>query len=341
MKGLLTVLALVLVSRAFLRAEDNPPRLATPFAEEASWAPVMGGPQPGSLSGLINFNFTNRYVTNHGLQIENQGLGAQPLLLLSTPLYVDHTAWLSNVTFTAGGWSTWHSHEGGTPAAHWRELDLFGGLTFTLARDWKLTAFYTHYLSPNSAFHNAWEMALALSYDDSRLLGPFALHPFVEFRSQSEGNTTVVFNPALARSSYVFKLGINPSCQIGPVKVELPAFFTLVPDGFYQRSNLETRHITYYGYDYTHFRYYPIDYAYQVQTGRPAGGGIGYFTAALKATVPVPCLSNSHVTTSVYGAVQYYRMVNAGLLDGNQVLGAASARESDLAQFHLGINVSF
>ena len=114
-----------------------------------------------------------------------------------------------------------------------------------------------------------------------------------------------------------------------------------MPNGFYQQSTVETRHITYYGYDYRRLRYYPIDYSYQVRDGKRAAGGVGYFSTALKATVPLPFLSNAHTATSVYAAAQYYRLVNAGLLDGNQFLGASSKRERDLVQFHFGLTVTF
>ena len=48
-----------------------------------------------------------------------------------------------------------------------------------------------------------------------------------------------------------------------------------------------------------------------------------------------------NVRTTAYAAVQYYRLVNPGLLDTNQVLGATSARDADLLQFHVGLNVAF
>ena len=334
-------LFLILWASVVAVASDLPPKLATPFAEEATWAPVFAGPEPGSIHGLINFNLTNRYITNNGLQIENQGLIAQPLMILSSPVYSDRTSWINDVTFSLGGWSTWHSHSGGTPTAHWRETDFFGGLTVSFAEDWKLSAFYSAYVCPNAAFNTAWEMACTLSYDDSRMLGRFALHPFLEFRRQTEGQITVAFRRDLADESYCFKLGVNPSHQFDGFKLEMPAFFTLVPEGFYQQSVVETRHITYYGYDYRRFRYYPIDYRYTVQDGKRAAGGVGYLSAALKATVPLPFLSRTGVSTSLYGAVQYYRMVNAGLLDGNQVLGASGRRDRDLVQFYFGFNVAF
>ena len=338
MKPLLT--ALTLAAFGSLLAEEPAP-LGTPFTEEAYWAPVMNYPRPGSLHGALSTNVTNHYLTGHGLHLENQGAMVQPLLTLTTPLYADPTEWLSSATLTLGGWGSWHSHEGGEVPGHWREVDVFGGLTLTLAQDWKLSAFYSAYLSQTQSYPTAWELAVALAYDDTALLGAFALHPFIEFKRQTEGSITVAFVPELADESYSFRVGIAPQHQFEHFKLELPAFITLVPEGFYQRGTKRTERIRYYGYDWTRFRYYPIDYYYQVYDGQPAEAGIGYFSAALKATVPLEFMSTKEVRTTFYAAVQYYRLVNDGLLEGNEALQVASGREEDIVQFHVGLSVVF
>ncbi len=314
---------------------------ATPFTEEAYWAPVANYPRPGDIHGVLNINLTDHYLTSHALHQENQGVMVQPLLLLTTPLYADRMTWLSDLTLTLGGWGSYHTHEGGDVPAHWREADLISGLTATFARDIKLSAFYSAYLSQTQSYDTAWELAVALSYDDTALLGDFALHPFVEYRQQTEGRIVVDFVPDLLNESHSFKLGITPQHQFKHVKLELPTYVTLVPKGFYQRSTQKTVHERYYGYDYTRYRYYPIDYYYPVYDGQPAKGGIGYFSTALKASVPLKFMSTDKIACSLYGAVQYYRLVNEGLLDGNVALDAAGKRERDILQFHLGLTMAF
>jgi hypothetical protein len=74
---------------------------------------------------------------------------------------------------------------------------------------------------------------------------------------------------------------------------------------------------------------------------RPEPGGVGFLSAALKLSLPLERLSFGSVRTTAYAAVQYYRLVNSGLLDTNQVLGATSGRDADLLQFHVGLNVAF
>ena len=297
---------------ALLRAEECASMAGVPFSQEAYWSPVVGYPRPGSLHAVFNVDFTNQDVTPHGLLLENQGLIIQPLLLFYTPLQMDPADWLGNVSFCVGGWGNWHSHPGGTQPANWREVDLFSGLTCFIERDWQLTAFGSAYLSQTHSYPTAWDFALALTYDDTRLLGTAALHPFVEYRPQIHGSTTVVIDPESARASYSFRLGITPQHQFGPIKLELPAFLTWVPEGFYQDSAAQS-----------------------------AAGGCGFMSAALKLSLPLQYLSTKNLSTSLYAAAQYYRIVNPGLLDTNEVLGAAPRRQQDILQFHLGLHAAF
>ena len=293
-------------------AAEPAPVAGTPFAEESYWAPVLTYPRPGSLHGLFNLNATNQDVTPHGLLLENQGLMLQPLLVLFTPLYADPTQWLTSLTISAGAWASWHSREGGTQPAHWREVDGFAGLTAVLDRHWQLSAFGSTYLSQTGSYPTAWDGALALTYDDTSLLGGAALHPFVELRRQLHGSTTMAFVAANAAESFSWRLGFIPQHQFAHCKLEFPAFLTLVPAGFFQDSS-----------------------------GQPAAAGIGFVSSAAKVTVPVACLSSSTIGTSVYASAQYYRIANPGLLDVNQALGASSRRNKDLLQLHLGMSVNF
>jgi hypothetical protein len=327
MKRLLTALFLLpVVSRG---GEVPAVPEATPLAAEAYWTPVLDlYPRPGSIHGVANLDFTNLFVTANGLLLENQGLVAQPMLMLGTPLYSDPTQWLNSVALTLGGWSSWDSHAGGEEPAHWREVDLLAGLTLAFERNWKLTAFHTTYLSLTDSFPTASDLALALTLDDTEWLGSAALHPFLEFKFQTQGSTTQPYADAPYDDGCMLRAGIVPQRQWGRCKLELPVYFTLVSDGFYQGS--ET--IRNSGFDGSPAAAYEW---------RAEPGGVGFLSAALKLSLPLESLSTTAVHTTAYAAVQYYRLVNKGLLDTNQVLGATSGRQADLLQFHVGLNIAF
>ena len=302
---------------------------ATPLAAESYWAPVLNlYPRPGSLHGVANVDLTDSFITANGLLLENQGLIVQPMLTLNTPLYSDPTHWLQSVALTLGGWSSWDSHEGGEVPGNWREVDLLAGLTVAVERIWKFTAFHTTYLSQTDSFPTASDLALALTCDDTEWLGSAALHPFVEFKWQTAGSTTLPYADAETDGGSMLRAGIVPQRQFGRFKLELPVYFTLVSDGFYQGS--ETVRDS--GYDGS-----PV-----AGLGwRPEPDGVGFLSAALKLSLPLERLSFGSVRTTAYAAVQYYHLVNEGLLDTNQVLGATAARDADLLQFHVGLNVAF
>jgi hypothetical protein len=287
--------------------------LGTPFAEEAFWATALAMPPTFKVHGLFNVNVTDQFITNYGLNLENQGVMIQPHLLLSTHVYANRLSWITEAVVTGGVWSTWNSRLSGNDPGHWRELDAYGGLTLTLARDWKLSAFYSAYMSQTASFPTAWDLAIALTLDDSRWLREYALHPFIEFRRQTEGRNNFSLNQANTDESYMFKLGISPSHTFSNgLKLEWPIFATLMPDGFYQHLD-----------------------------GRAASGGVGFVSAAFKATMPLRRLSTARLGWSVYGAVQFYHLTNSGLLETNQALNASSKQVSEFVQFHAGLTLNF
>lgn len=304
--------ALLLLPR--LDAEKAGPLiLGTPFAEEAYWKPSLAMPPTYKWHGVFNVNMTSHFITSYGLNLENQGLMIQPSLLLTTHLYAKRTSWVSEVVMTLGGWSSWHTRPGGNDPGHWRELDLYGGLTFTVARDWKLSVFYSSYLSQTASFPTAWDLAFALNLDDTRWLGDYALHPFIEFRRQTEGRNNVSFLDSNTDESYLFKVGVAPAHVFKTgFKLELPLYATLVPKAFYQRFN-----------------------------GDAASGGVAFFSTALRGSMPLRFLSTTRTQCSIYGAVQYYQLLNEGLLDTNQALNLTRERHKNILQFHAGLTLSF
>ncbi len=334
--GLFALMVLLRLSASLAAATVVTPKpveaLGTPFTEEAFWAPVLAA-RASRFHGVLNLEVTDHYVTLHGLNIENQGIVFQPLLVLAVDLYSKPKDFLSGVTLTAGGWSSIHEHRSGKVLGNVNEADAFAGLTFTFARDWSFSSFYSGYFSQTHNYPTAWELAFTVGYNDERVLGPFALHPYLTYTRQTEGKTSVVFRKDRTNESYELRLGIDPGYQFKaiPVKVEFPTFVTYVPNNFYQRSTLETKSVRIFGFDYS----------YQQLDGAGGGAGIGFFSTAARVSMPLDFVWKRAGRWTVYAAAQYYRFNNPGLIDGNQALGASSKRERELVQFHGGLSVSF
>ena len=287
--------------------------VATPFVEASYWAEALRRPAPMRIFAYASVNASSHFITNYGLNVENQGVMVQPQVSLHTHVYTNPLGVLSDVLLTVGGWTTWNSKAGGVAPGHFREVDLFNGLTLTISDILKFGVFCTSYLSQTQSFRTSWDLATSVSLDDSRWMGRFALNPFFEFRRQLEGRNNVAIYGTSPNESHQFKMGVVPGVLCANrIKLEAPMFFTVVPNGFYQRRN-----------------------------GSSASGGVGFAGVGFRGSVPIGALSIGRGLTNLYAGVQYYRFLNEGLLDSNAILNAVNSAQSDLVQFNAGITAAF
>ncbi len=263
------------------------------------------------LHGLFQLDVSDHYITPRGLNVENEGVIFQPLALLFVDLYSEPDAFLNSVSMTLGIWNSIHTEESGADPGNWNELDPIFGLTFKFADKFQLDTNFTRFESMVDSYPTSSHMEIKLSYDDSDLFGPFALHPWVAYWLELENKSTVVFDPSRSSESFYFTLGVAPSFNIGKVKFEFPNFINLVDDDFYQQ----------------------ID-------GSPGGSGLAVFCSSVKASVPLDFIPKNMGFWTFYAGVKYYHLNNDGLRDGNSVLTPREHKD-DLVQFHTGISIFF
>ena len=277
-------------------------------------SPVVESPAPSPLHALLKLDVSSDYITPRGLHVENQGLVFQPLLLVFYNLYSNKDGFVNDVSLTLGAWSSFHTRESGREAGHWNEFDPIAGLGVKFGKYWGFDVNYTSFESMTSSFETSHHLELKLSFNDAAFTGnkTFSINPYVAFWKELKNKATVVFNPATSETSYYFTLGINPTIDLKKIKFEFPTFVNLVDDNFYQQAN-----------------------------GASGGSGAAVFRTGIQASVPLSFVPKSMGFWSVYAGVKYYHLDNAGVLDGNQVLGAVGSREKDLVQFHGGISIFF
>jgi hypothetical protein len=263
------------------------------------------------IHALLQIDVSDHYITPRGLNVENEGVIFQPLFLVFWTLYSEPDAFLQDVTLTTGVWSSFHTHESGADPGYWNEFDPIAGLGFKFKGGVKLDLNYTAFDSMVDSYPTSQHMEIKLSYDDSKLLGKFALNPWVAYWQELEDKATVVFNPDTSEESYYFTIGINPSFKVKDVKFEFPTFINLVDDDFYQKFD-----------------------------GTGGGDGLAVFCTGVKASVPLKFIPKDLGFWTLYAGVKYYHLDNEGLLDGNSVLTPNEHRE-DLVQFHGGISIFF
>lgn len=267
-------------------------------------------PEPW-LHALLQLDLSDHYITPRGLNVENEGLIFQPLFLVFANLYSDPNAFLSDISLTAGVWSSFHTHESGKDPGHWNEWDPILGLSFKFAENWKLDTTFTCFDSMVDSYPTSTHFEAKLFYDDSKLLGNFALHPWVAFWQELDEKATVTFNPETSEQSFYFTIGVDPSFKVGSVKFEFPTYINLVGEDFYQQFD-----------------------------GSGGGSGLAVFCTEVKASVPLTFVPKDLGSWTLYAGVKYYHLDNAGLEDGNSVL-TPNEHKQDLVQFHGGIAIFF
>ena len=205
------------------------------------------------ITGDLGLAVVSQYVSR-GVVLENQGFIAQPYLDLYFKLY-EGTGFFNKVTLNAGLWSSLHSDRRtaspGTSLGAWYEFDWTTGLAVTFAKNFTLTTswFDEEFVSTST---RGGALNINLAYDDTDLLGAFALHPHVAVLKSMIGNYVGVPNGA---NGWYYEVGIAPGFTVGkggtyPLTVTIPLTVGLGPE-------------TYNGQDY------------------------GFFSAGINASVPL------------------------------------------------------
>jgi len=293
----------------------------TPSGEKSPSSPNALAPTTNAepehlVHGLINLEFADHHLTPRGINLQDKGLISQPLLRLDWDLYklaptADKT--INEVTLTTALWNDIDTDRSGVKPGNWNEIDPTIGPNIRFLRDWTLESPFTAFVSETSSFPTCWAWDPRLTYHD-HFIKNFSINPYIEFFDELQNKITVVLVPARSERSYYGVIGMDPTYafQQIPLKLELPTYITIPGENFYQRKD-----------------------------GSGGGIDVGLFTTMFKATVPLDFISSSFGKWSVYAGVQYDYLNNPGLLDGNEIAGAAQNRERSIVVFHGGITFRF
>jgi hypothetical protein len=206
----LAPLAMIAVLAAPARAHDEDAAASDKSEEAVETDDDADDPNTGALSITFDNSFTTAYMFR-GIMNERDGLIWQPSVELSLNVFEAEEGVVQSVDLGVGTWISFHTEETfGHDEMY--EVDYYPSLSVTWAGGITSAVTYYFYTSPNNAFETVEEIAVDLSYDDSELLGAFALNPTATFAFETH------------RSSFggtgkgaVFELGLEPG-----VEVELP-----------------------------------------------------------------------------------------------------------------------
>jgi len=315
LRSLALIVALGGVTSAAVYAGDDVKSTASSTKDIAP--PALGS----RITGLLNLDFSDKYITPRGLVSAKNGGSFQPLLILFLNAYhTDEKKWLTDVTFNMGVWNDIDVGENGRNPGNWDELDGFFGVEAKLFGDWKLDAEETFFKSETNSYNTTTNLDVKATYLDHWFADSgFSINPYVEVFYETSQKSTVIFNQAnYHRSGYV-AFGLDPTYKFKgiPLTLELPTFVNYVGNEFYQRVD-----------------------------GSAGGPGLAVMSTEFKATTPLSFIPISYGAWSAYAGVQYYHLNNPGVLDGNQALeghppGSTTQRDRDVVQYHVGLTCFF
>ena len=186
---------------------------------------------------LVDTNVNTAYYTPRGLMVENEGASFHLLVLGILDVYKNSQGPVNSVSIIAGAWNNFLTHAKGpgpngtqVNVSPYNEVDPIVSVEGTIFDDWTLGATYVPFISPPNLFpggaqHN---FEFKVAFDDSRYMGPFALHPYVKPFWHFAGPSPVVLGES---NAWDFELGINPSVSFLqdstlPMKLNFPIFMT-------------------------------------------------------------------------------------------------------------------
>jgi hypothetical protein len=224
------------------------------------------------ITGDLGVTFVSEYISRGIVQV-NQGVMAQPYLDLYFKLY-EGTGFINKVVFNLGFWSdiTSHVEPPGNPssARNWEEFDWTPGIAVTFAKNFTFTASYFEFDYPSSLLQTDRSLNFNLAYDDTDLLGKFALHPHFTYLRELDapGNAGLGVFP----DGNYYEIGLAPGFSVGPVAFTFPLTVGLGSNGFY------------------------------------AGNAFGYFSGGAQLSIPLGFIPDCYGKWSFSGGYTYYRL---------------------------------
>jgi uncharacterized protein (TIGR02001 family) len=164
--------------------------LATPAVADAHEEGIV---LPGASANLSLDYVTNYFFRGIEQTDSDSGIVLQPGASFTIPVIDEYTA-------TVGTWGSIHTD---APTAtsnpgNWFEQDLFASIDGPIAEGFSGSVGLTYYTFPSSAVNtDVTELNLAISFDDSELLGEYAFAPYVAVAIELQNNVAADENSYL------------------------------------------------------------------------------------------------------------------------------------------------
>jgi len=200
-----------------------------------------------AITGDIGLNVVTAYYSR-GIIQSNHAPSLQPYADIFVKAY-EGDGFLNKAVFGLGVWESYT--DGSTKAsdpntfvpsvgnkywqnsagkASWYESDFVPSLALTFGKV-TITESYLYYSSPNNQFADFQGLNSKVSFDDSDLLGAFALHPSVTLLHEVDGKAGTG-----SRHGNYWEGAVAPSYSAGPVTVTAPLTIGFGSSKFYAKD---------------------------------------------------------------------------------------------------------
>jgi len=220
-----------------MAAAALPLAVASAQADEAVTPPP---PPPSRVNALVDLTMASHYLTPRGMDVSRQGMVFQPLILAFFNAYKSDD-FINSATVVAGMWNCFgtsrlpSSDSNGTKKTGWYETDPIAGLSFGLAKNFKLDVTYTAFSMQIYNIPFSQHLETKLSFNDTDYLKEFALHPYVIYWQELSGKAVANTDPNPSTSFY-FDVGVSPGFtfkKFYDLKLEAPCRILMADSNFY------------------------------------------------------------------------------------------------------------
>lgn len=204
-------------------------------SKSSSAAPVAASKlQESAITGDIGLSVVTAYYY-HGVIQQNHSASFQPYADINFKAF-EGDGFLNKATINLGIWNsltnpatnkTWKSPKS------WVESDFTPGVSLTFGKV-TITESYQFMFFPNNSTPETSESIVSkLAFDDSDLLGAFALHPSISNQHEVSGKAA---NPTNSRHGDYWEAAVAPSVAAGPVTVTLPVTLGVGSSKYYLKD---------------------------------------------------------------------------------------------------------
>ncbi len=208
------------------------PSLNTPAPLEQAGKDA-GTKSPFSLQ--LNLDYTSAYLYR-GIIQEDSGFILQPAARLTINLH-ESEEWKLDAYFAT--WNSFHGQKTGAKTSgdfseYWYESDLLGGLALSTGK-LSFAMQYVFLTSPSDAYETVEELNFTVGFDDSDLLGAFALKPYALLAIETGADAS---DGAHSDTGTYLELGVAPGFEVDygatPITITFPASVGFSLEDYYQ-----------------------------------------------------------------------------------------------------------